>query len=161
MKALVSALVLGVTSGGFVAGAATPAARMESVCRGMSAPERSASALTRPDDVRSVQEIKPVTPASEAESPAQRWGARLMLRAQPGVTAEWLQRIAECHLATLAAQGGGDARSPLDVKGASVVVRSVGDGFAVDVTAGDPASGKDILTRALALPAPAKSAVRP
>src|SRR5882672_10941846 len=121
-------------------------------CRDIPAAEWSGTALTNPQDVRAVQEIKPETPGSETETIVQRWGARIVLRAQPGMTAEWLRRVAECHMAQVAAPGGLPATpSPLDVKGASVSVQSAGDGFAVDLTSSDPKVGRQILARAQTL----------
>jgi hypothetical protein len=136
-----------------------PAAPNLPACRGIPASEWSASALTNRADIMAVQEIRPETPASETESVVQRWGARIVLQAQPGMTAEWLQRVAECHRAQVTV---GDPASftdsPLDVKGARTTVQSTGNGFSVDITSGDPRVGREILARARGLapqPAPA------
>jgi hypothetical protein len=124
-------------------------------CRGIPASDWSASMLTNRADITNVQEIRPETPASETESVVQRWGARLILQAQPGMTAEWLQRVAECHRAQVSAADPSQlTQSPLDVKGARITVQSTGNGFAVDITSGDPRVGRDILARAQGLARP-------
>src|SRR4051794_31373436 len=78
----------------------TPAANLPA-CRGIPASDWGASMLTT--EISSVQEVRPETPASETEAVVQRWGARIIVRAQPGLTAEWLQRVADCHVAQVTA----------------------------------------------------------
>jgi len=134
-----------------------PARDVLAACRGVPTAEWTAASLTNPRNVRAVQEVKPEMPVSETETVVQRWGARILLGAQPGMTAEWLQRVAECHMAQVATSASvALTQSPLDVKGALVAVQSAGDGFAVDITSRDPKVGREILTRARALaPQPA------
>ena len=75
-----------------------------------------------------------------------------MLRAEPGMTAEWLQRVAECHMNTVSQTNAWDlSSSPLDVKGALISVQSAGDGFTVDITSADVKVAREILRRAQAL----------
>ena len=129
-----------------------PARDVQTACRGVPTAEWTAGSLTNPQNVRAVQEVRPETPVSETETVVQRWGARILLGAQPGMTAEWLQRVAECHMAQVATSANLElTQSPLDVKGALVAVQSVGDGFAVDVTSRDPKVGREIFARARAL----------
>ena len=121
-------------------------------CVGVPEIEINGSPLTNPDDVRAVQEIKPDQPVSETETVVPRGGARILLRAQPGMTAEWLQRIAECHMARVAVSTPATlTTSPLDVKGALVSVQSTGNGFSVDITSPDVKISREILTRARAI----------
>jgi hypothetical protein len=135
------------------ANAAPPAASMPSACRGVPDAERHVWLLTNRQDVVAVGEIRPEESMIESQTPDPRAGARVLLAAGPGVTAEWLERIGECHIAQNAARGypQSAAASPLDVKGAEVQVRSVGDGFAVDITSYDWKAGREILRRARAL----------
>jgi hypothetical protein len=131
-------------------------ARDPMACVGVPEVDSSGARLTDPQFVRAVQEIKPAAPVSEAETVVPRGGARILLRAQPGMTAEWLQRIAECHMAKVAASSPATlSTSPLDVKGALVSVQSSGDGFAVDITSPDVKVARDILNRARAMSPPA------
>lgn len=80
-------------------------------------------------------------------------GARVTFRAVPGMTREWLQRVADCHLARNALIGDEAAMSfcPLAVPHATATVASTGRGFAVDVTSDDAASVREIIKRASAL----------
>ena len=128
-----------------------PARDVQAACRGVPTAEWTAASLTNPRNVRAVQEVKPELPVSETETVVQRWGARILLGAQPGMTAEWLQRVAECHMAQVATANVALTQSPLDVRGALVSVQSAGDGFAVDVTSRDPKVGREILARARTL----------
>ena len=119
-------------------------------CRGIPSSDWGGAPLVDGQLVRSVQQIKSDAPVSEAETVVPRGGARIMLRAAPGMTAEWLQRIAECHMAQVTAASAWTlTSSPLDVKGALVSVQSAGDGFSVDITSPDvKISRKDIPPRA-------------
>jgi hypothetical protein len=80
-------------------------------------------------------------------------GARITLRAVPGMTGEWLQRVVDCHLARNAVVGEDSTMSfcPLGVARATANVTSTGSGFAVDVTSDNPDSVREILKRASAL----------
>jgi hypothetical protein len=128
-------------------------APVPSACRGVPDPERYVWLLTNRQEVVAVGEIKPERSEVELLRPDPRAGARVVLAAGPGVTAEWLERIGECHIAQNAARGypQGAASSPLDVIGAAVNVSSMGDGFAVDITSYDLKAGREILRRARAL----------
>jgi hypothetical protein len=78
----------------------------------------------------------------------------VIFRALPGMTAEWLQRLVDCHLARNAALGH-DAPEmpfcPLVPKGVAATVTSTGSGFADAVRAGDTDVANDVLRRARAL----------
>jgi hypothetical protein len=83
-------------------------------------------------------------------------GAEVVFRAVPGLTAEWLQRVIDCHLARNSAVGHEASAAempycPLTNRGAQARVRSVGDGFAVAVCSDDADASKEILKRAEAL----------
>jgi hypothetical protein len=148
--ALVSSLAVALPT---LAHAATPkpTPAPETACKGVPEAQWSGAPLTDPQDIRAVQEVKTEPPASETETVVARAGARILLRAQPGMTVEWLQQVAECHLARVGAASARVAASPLDVKGASVAVHSAGDGFAVEITSADRKAAKEILARAQAL----------
>jgi hypothetical protein len=154
MKWLMGSTCLGLGLAAALAGG--PAARAANTdtmaCVGVPEIEANGSPLVNPNDVRAVQEIKPDTPVSETETVVPRGGARILLRAQPGMTAEWLQRIAECHMAKVAVSSPTTlTASPLDVKGALVSVQSTGNGFSVDITSPDFKVAKEILSRSRAL----------
>jgi hypothetical protein len=73
-------------------------------------------------------------------------GARLFVTAQHGVTEEWLERVAHCHVSGYTSAGS--ERDPLTVPGAVVHVRPVHGGYAIDVTAESFAAAREIQERA-------------
>lgn len=78
-----------------------------------------------------------------------------MFRAVPGLTAEWLQRLLDCHLARNAAVGYDMpemADCPLAVRGVKVTVVSAGDGFAVELASDNDAVAAEVLRRAQKIP---------
>jgi hypothetical protein len=88
-------------------------------------------------------------------------GAEITFQAVPGLTAEWLQRVVDCHLARNAAIGHEAASAemahcPLTLRGVTAKVRSTGDGFVVAVRADDAATAQEILRRAEPLTARAQ-----
>lgn len=73
-------------------------------------------------------------------------GAQIFVRAEPGLTAEWLQLNLARHLT---AMRGADMRNcALDVDDLRVQVRSAGPGFNVRLVARDSEQAKEVLRRA-------------
>jgi hypothetical protein len=122
--------------------------REEVACREVPEDQRDAKILMNPDTIRSIHALNPI-----ASEPGRRRGVRIVLTAAPGLTADGLQRIADCHMARIAAMGSpsGSTRFPLDVKGASVVVKAHGDSFLVDIASVDERTARTIVARAQAL----------
>jgi hypothetical protein len=132
--------------------AAPQAAQSPAVCVGVPDAERYVWLVTNRQDVVAVQEVKTQEPMVYSVTPEPHAGARILLAARSGETAEWIQRIAECHIAWNAARGyPRDASSALDVKGAVVHVSSTGDAFAVEITSTDVRAAREILRRVRAL----------
>jgi hypothetical protein len=78
-------------------------------------------------------------------------GTVVTFRAVPGMTAEWLQRVVNCHLARNASLGHAVPEMPecpRVPRGAQARVRSTGDGFAVEIRSDDEAAAREILARA-------------
>jgi len=73
-------------------------------------------------------------------------GAQVFVRAEPGLTSEWLQLSIQRHIAQMSTSGM--ANCPLDAKDVRVSVESAGPGFAVNVTGQNSAQAKEILRRA-------------
>ena len=70
------------------------------------------------------------------------------------MTAEWLQREVDCHMARNAALGyqmPEMSECPLMIKGATATVTSTGNGFAVSIRSDDMTAATDIRHRAEAL----------
>jgi hypothetical protein len=121
-------------------------------CAGLSDEDRDMSPFGHVADIRSVSELKAdVTGRTGKIKTGSTAGATIVFGAVPGLTQEWLQRIVNCHLARNAAVGHDMAEMPycpLVPRGAQATVRSVGDGFAVDVRADDAQSAAEIWQRA-------------
>lgn len=119
-------------------------------CVGMSPDDRDVSPF---DHVEDIARVEPLTePTGTGKAVSQRTaGAVVTFRAVPGMTAEWLQRVVDCHLARNAALGH-PAREmpscPLVPNGAQARVTSTGDGFAVTIRSDDAVTAREILSRA-------------
>src|SRR4051812_39762895 len=72
-------------------------------------------------------------------------GAQVLVQAEPGLTAEWLQLTIQRHIAQMSASKM--ANCPLDAKDVRVTVQSAGPGFAVQITGKNAAQAKEILRR--------------
>jgi len=137
--------------------AAPPAAQIPTACRDVPDQDRYDWLAMNRQDIVAVQEVKsgePMVSSLVYVPPDRRAGARVLLAARPGETAEWIQRIAECHIAWSTVRDypqKGGASSALDVKGASVRVSSTGDAFAVEITSTDVRAAQEILRRVRAL----------
>jgi hypothetical protein len=136
-------------------------------CAGIDEDDRDMSPFYHREDIASVSAAEETITAGKGSS-TRKSGARIVFRAVPGLTAEWLQREVDCHIARSAALGHSMpemAYCPLVMKDVKAKVSSTGDGFAVEVTSADPKMVEEILRRAQALqgsaaaasPAPAAS----
>ena len=119
----------------------------ERACEGISAEDRDASPFFHGADIRSVAQLR--DPLSLGATRLA--GATIVFRAVPGLTAEWLQRILDCHLARNVAMGYDMpemAYCPLAIRSVSASVVSAGDGFAVEVRSDSEAGAAEIWRRA-------------
>ncbi|MBS2012619.1 MAG: hypothetical protein JST00_07030 [Deltaproteobacteria bacterium] len=121
-------------------------------CRGIPAADRDQSPFQRREDI---ERVEPLRTRQGGKQPSERLeGATVVFRAVPGMTAQWLQRVVDCHVARNAALGH-DAREmpscPLVPKGVRATVTATKTGFAVEVRAEDTDTAKEILSRANAL----------
>jgi len=73
-------------------------------------------------------------------------GALVLVQAEPGLTAEWLQLSIQRHIAEMGSAGMSNC--PLAAKDVRVSVESAGNGFAVKITGKDAAQAQEILRRA-------------
>ena len=126
-----------------------------SACAGLSEADRDASPFAFPGDIAWVKE-------NEKELRQQKvflfrtTGARAFFRAAPGLTAEWLQRVVDCHLARAAAVGHDMPEMsycPLVLRDVAARVSSAGNGFVIEVqtTGLDPKIAEEIVRRMNAL----------
>lgn len=122
-------------------------------CAGISAEDRDMSPFEHREDVESVEPL--VERTGPDKLPTERTvGAIVTFRAVPGMTAQWLQRVVDCHLARNAALGHAVPEMeycPLVLQGATARVTSSDVGFAVAIRSEDAHTGQEILRRARSL----------
>ncbi len=119
-------------------------------CAGISVEDRDMSPFEHVEDIANVQPF--TEPHGSPKAPTQRTaGAIITFRAVPGMTAEWLQREVDCHLARNASLGHvvpEMPNCPLVPRGATARVASTGNGFTVTIRSDDDDTARDILNRA-------------
>lgn len=119
-------------------------------CVDIEAADRDQSPFERVEDIASVEPL--LDRVGTSKTATQRIaGAIVTFRAVPGMTAEWLQRVVDCHLARNSALGHvmpDMPNCPLVPKGAEARVTSTGTGFAVTIRANDAETAREILSRA-------------
>lgn len=127
----------------------------KTACGGLSDDDRDMSPFSRREDIQSVSDYTEEVKSGKG-STTKVVGSSVVFRAVPGLTAEWLQRVVDCHLARAAAVGHDMPEMPyclLVPNGAKAKVVSAGNGFAVNVFADDAATILEIKKRAEALKA--------
>ena len=127
-----------------------------SACTGIADADRDMSPFEHRADIASVTTLEREEHAGRATF-RRRVGASVVFRARPGMTAAWLQRLVDCHLARNAAQGWTDLGMddcPLAIAAVRAHVREVHAGFAIDVESDDSATADEIVRRAQAATAP-------
>jgi len=126
-------------------------------CAGIDEEDRDVSPFYHREDIASVSPAEEQIKGGKGTT-TRTSGARIVFRAVPGLTAEWLQREVDCHIARAAAMGHSMPDMeycPLALKGVKAAVSSAGNGFAVEVTSADAQTVDEILKRARALQGPA------
>lgn len=114
--------------------------------------ERDMSPFEHTEDITSVEPL--IIPEGDAPTkplPERTVGAVVTYRAVPGMTAEWLKRLLDCHLARNASLGHvvpEMPNCPLVPNGAQARVNSTGDGFSVAISSSNPVTAREILSRA-------------
>jgi hypothetical protein len=119
-------------------------------CSGLSEDDRDMSPFYHREDIASVSPFKETVKAAKGTTQKE-VGVTVVFRAVPGLTAEWLQRVMDCHVARAAAVGHDlpeMAYCPLVPNGAKAKVTSAGNGFAVNVFADNAATIAQIKQRA-------------
>jgi hypothetical protein len=118
-------------------------------CTGLSEQDRATNPLQGQVEIVAVDEIRswPYSPKQlQAWGPVQ--GASVTVRATPGVTEEYLERVVRCHVALAQSAGGTSGPNPLAVPGARATVSSAGPGFRIDIVGEDKKSARTILVHA-------------
>lgn len=154
--ALASTMGCATTAGGSSAGAmslAEAAQIADQDCPGIPAKERELGILAYRDAIGGTQPLKESSQVGKVKFFHDR-GVVIFVRAQPGMTAPWLDRVASCHIA-LAAAGrgvsGAGANDPLLVPGATVRVEEAATGYLVSVRVPGDDAASEVMRRAQAL----------
>lgn len=119
-------------------------------CAGISERDRGISPFFHREDVAVVAPLE----EKQGRYGHRLAGATIEFRAVGGLTAEWLQRSIDCHLARAAALGFDQSEMsfcPLALKGVAARVRSGGKWVLVEVTSQDPRTSAEVWRRAQAL----------
>ncbi len=104
-------------------------------CAGVSDAERLHGPLAQSDRIISAATLRERLFPKGMLQPV---GVAIYLRAERGMTEQWLGRVTECNLAHYAVVGRSEGdRSPLSVPDANVTVSSTGDGFRIVLTSKD------------------------
>ncbi|MDB4992743.1 MAG: hypothetical protein JWM74_175 [Myxococcaceae bacterium] len=122
-------------------------------CVGMSDDDRDESPFMHREDIASVEPLTVSVTSGKVQS-ARSEGAIVTFRALPGMTAQWLQRIVDCHLARNAALGHDVPEMPycpLVPKNVTARVTAADSGFAVAIRSDDAPTSQEVLRRARAL----------
>jgi hypothetical protein len=124
-------------------------------CSGISEEDRDISPFYHREDIESVSPL--IEEFGSGKGVAKKdVGSTIVFRAVPGLTAEWLQRVVDCHLARAASMGHSMPEMsycPLLPKGVKAKVESAGNGFAVKISGSDAVTIEEIKKRAEALAA--------
>ncbi|MBI4817425.1 MAG: hypothetical protein HY791_14280 [Deltaproteobacteria bacterium] len=120
-------------------------------CVGIDPDDRDTSPFDHVEDIARVEALVERNGIPGKTGSQRALGAVITFRAVPGLTAEWLQRVVDCHLARNASLGHVVPEMPscpLVPNGVRARVSSAGDGFAVEVRSDDPTTAGEILSRA-------------
>lgn len=121
-------------------------------CNGIAQADREVSPFLHSEDIASVEPLYGKALSSRGATNHLQ-GSTVTFRAVTGLTAEWLQRVVDCHRARNAVIGYDEpalADCPLGLKGVSATVQSVRGGFAVEMR-GDATIAQQILSRSESL----------
>ncbi len=119
-------------------------------CAGLCGEDRAMSPFAHREDISGVEPLMDEVSSGKGQY-ARMAGAVVMFRAVPGMTAQWLQRLVDCHLARNAALGHEVPEMPscpLVPRNVTAQVTATSAGFAVSVHSDDVDTAKDVLARA-------------
>jgi len=123
-------------------------------CVGIPDDDRDMSPFAHRENIARVEPLESQSRVKPQGAIRKTIGATVYLRSVPGITAESLQHVVDCHLARNAALGHRVPEMdycPLVPKGVSAKVSLRARAFVVDISAADPNTAGEILRRAQAL----------
>ena len=129
------------------------AAVADDICTGVPAREREMGLLAFRDNIVSVAPLNEFHYAGKAKY-LRTEGAVIKLRATPGISVPWLERVNGCHIALLGSgrlAGNDAAMDPFVLTGTTVAATEVYAGYVVSVKGASVESVQEILQRSYAL----------
>jgi hypothetical protein len=126
----------------------------DDICTGVPARERELGLLAFRDNIVSVTPLNEFHYAGKAKY-LRTEGAVIKLRATPGISVPWLERVNECHIAMMGSGrlvGSEAAMDPFILKGTSVAATEVYAGYVLSVKGASVEVAREILHRSYGLP---------
>ena len=114
-------------------------------CAGVPDEERDVSPFFHVEDIASVETLPATLRGGDVVT-----GARVVFRQLPGMTADWLQHVIDCHLARNAVVGVEHEHMsycPLGVPHVTALVHAVAGGLAVEIQPSNEAGSQDVKRR--------------
>lgn len=107
----------------------------QTACYGIPDADRVQGPLARPDRIAGIEVVR--DRGEFPKAPLKPVGVAVEVRAEPGMTQQWLGRLVSCHMAHEAVAGPDSKPSLLSVANAQVSVSATSVGFRVTVTSRD------------------------
>ena len=127
------------------------AAIEDDICTGVPAKEREMGLLAFRDNIVSISPLNEFKFAGKAKY-SHTEGVFIKLRATPGISVPWLERVNGCHVAMAGAgRLAGNEADPFILPGTSVGASEVYAGYVLSVRAANYGAVQDILQRSYAL----------
>jgi hypothetical protein len=129
------------------------AAIADNICTGVPARERELGLLAFRDNIVSVAPLNEFHYAGKAKY-LRTEGAVIKLRATPGISVPWLERVNGCHIAMMGSgrlAGSEAALDPFILKGTTVAAAEVYAGYVLSVRGASVEAVQEILQRSYAL----------
>lgn len=126
------------------------------LCAGIPTKERELGLLSYRDAISGIAALRSPAKPGKTLMVGEYVGVQIGLRAQPGLTAPWLERVASCHAALAASsqlKSPDATNDPLLVPGVEVSVQEAHAGFVISIRGTDPSTMDDLTRRAMAMSA--------
>jgi hypothetical protein len=123
-------------------------------CIGLADADRDMSPFSHREDIATVEPLTLRSGGGKSGPWTRMAGAVIVVRAVPGMTAQWLQRVIDCHMARNEALGHDVPEMPycpLVPNGIAATVTATATEFAVGIQSDDPAVAQEVLRRAQSL----------
>jgi hypothetical protein len=151
----------GCATTGSATGAVAQAETVEDVCSGVPAKQQELGLLAYRESLGPATPVRQLVPVSKGVNVSEERGVQIPVRAQPGLTAAWVGRVATCHagLASAGKLGAGSPDDPLLVPGVKIAVAETATGYLVTVEAPSSSAASDLMRRSYAMNAGAATSM--